>query len=219
VDYRLKVDPTKLIEMLGSEQSKFDESVLLSKIVQCIEMIEDDKLTDLRTKKARVHEIILRLNVRAEQLIGTSRLNAALYILNSCERLETARKMYAMLSLTFMNLGLYHRRMQDEPNSLYTLKRAKQLAEESDEVEFMGSILLNLSAVQIQMGYMDEGLESAKKSLIILTRSLTSALPQLARKTIVAQSPNPDKRHSHCQLQHSHSLSETTEIQERVPAL
>ncbi len=77
-------------------------------------------------------------------------------ILNLCEKLEQSRQLHGLLSFTYMLLGLYHRRTDDMPNSLYTLKHAKEIARQSSEIEYMGSILLNLSAIQLQMGYLEE---------------------------------------------------------------
>ena len=63
-----------------------------------------------------------------------------------------------------MLLGLYHRRMEDVANSLFTLKQAKQIAVDHSETEHMGSILLNLAALEIQMGYFDAGKIGLKSS-------------------------------------------------------
>lgn len=56
-----------------------------------------------------------------------------------------------------MLLGLYYRRIEDEANSLYLTKMALQTANESGDEEFLAGILLNLSAIQLQMGYIEDG--------------------------------------------------------------
>jgi hypothetical protein len=56
-----------------------------------------------------------------------------------------------------MLFGLYYRRREDEPNALLMTKRSMQTIIDSGDQEYLAGILLNLSAIQLQMGYTDEG--------------------------------------------------------------
>lgn len=56
-----------------------------------------------------------------------------------------------------MVLGLYYRRVDDETNSLHVLKKAMAIAVDNNAQEYISGILLNLSAVQLQMQFTEEG--------------------------------------------------------------
>lgn len=73
--------------------------------------------------------------------------------------------MYGLLSYAYMVLGLYYRRVEDEANSLHVLKKAMKIAVDHDAQEYIAGILLNLSAVQLQMELTDEGSLILKKAL------------------------------------------------------
>ena len=73
------------------------------------------------------------------------------------EQLATKYKLPSHLSFAYMTLGLYYRRVEDETSSLHFLAKALRTAEDNEALEYLSGILLNLSAVQLQMQFIEEG--------------------------------------------------------------
>lgn len=78
------------------------------------------------------------------------------------------RSFYGLLSYTYMIYSLYFRRINDDGNSLILIKKARAIAKDYDVHTYLGSILLNLSAFQIQANMPEQGIETGEQAVIQL---------------------------------------------------
>lgn len=132
---------SRLVDLAVSKlgkQSKQTPTDLITPVLREILRVADDKLV-----KNNLLEVFL--------------FDQALPLIEFGERISKKLKCMGTLSYSLMLLGLYYRRKEDEANSLFVTKKALQVVVESGDEEYLAGILLNLSAIQLQMGYTEEG--------------------------------------------------------------
>lgn len=172
---QLKVNSEVLIGMLGDKAAPYDDMDVLEKIEKLIMLIETERTLSPEEKQSKVYDLCEDLNRRAKYLVSvmdltavSSQLSKATLILNRCEKWEVERSFYGLLSYTYMIYSLYFRRINDDGNSMILIKKARAIAKDYDVHTYLGSILLNLSAFQIQANMPEKGIETGEQAVIQL---------------------------------------------------